>query len=209
MKNKDFAGLAKQLLEDLPGFFVKGPMAASRPVKHALRGLYFEGSSFDAKSFYVWTFFLPLFVPAKHVSFNFGKRLRSPSGGDRWNADAPNLVAELKAAVKREALPFLSGIESAEDIAMVAATFLKAGDPYGQQAIAYAWARAGEGSRAVEELERLVCLLDAKVPWHREMAERAEALKTKLLTNPAEAQRQLETWESETSQNLGLERFRR
>ena len=91
---------------------------------------------------------------------------------------------------------------------MMAATFLKARDPYGQQAIAYAWARAGEGSRATEELERLVRLLDAKVLWQREMAERAEVLKTKLLTNPAEAQWQLEAWESETTQNLGLERFR-
>lgn len=208
MKNKDFAGLAKQLLADLPGFFVKGPMAASQPVKHALRGLYFEGSTFDAKSFYVWTFFLPLFVPAKHVSFNLGKRLREPSGGDRWNADAPNSVAELRAAVKREALPFLSGIESAEDIAKAAATFQKVGDPYGQQTIAYAWARAGDMARATEELERLVRLLDVKIPWQREMAERADVLKTKVLANPAEAQRQLEAWESETSQNLGLEKFR-
>jgi hypothetical protein len=209
MKSKNFARLAKQLLSDLPGFFVKGPMAASQPVKHTLSGLYFEGSTFDTKSFYVWTFFLPLFVPAKHVNFNLGKRLREPSGGDRWNADAPNLVAELRAAVKREALPFLSGIQSAEDLAKAAATFQKAGDPYGQQTIAYAWARAGDVARATEELDRLVHLLDAKIPWQREMVERAEVLKTKLLTNPAEGQRQLEAWEAETSQNLGLEKFRR
>jgi hypothetical protein len=111
--------------------------------------------------------------------------------------------------VKREALPFLSGIQSAEDLAKAAATFQKAGDPYGQQTIAYAWARAGDVARATEELDRLVHLLDAKIPWQREMVERAEVLKTKLLTNPAEGQRQLEAWEAETSQNLGLEKFRR
>jgi len=177
-------------------------------VKDALLGLCFEGSSFDRKSFYVWTFFLPLFVPTKHVSFNFGKRLREPSGGDRWNADAPNLIADLAAAVEREALPFLSGIKSTEDIAKAAATaFQKSGGPYAQQAIAYAWARSGEVTRASEELNRLVRLLDLKIPWQREMAERAETLKVKL-ANPADAQRQLEAWEAETLQNLGLEKFR-
>jgi hypothetical protein len=207
MKNKDFAGLAKQLLPDLPDFFVKGPIAASQPVKHVLRGIYFEGSSFDKTSFYVWAFFLPLFIPAKHVSFNLGKRLREPTGGSRWNAESPNLIAELREAVKREALPFLSGIESAGDIANAAIPFQKAGGPIAQEAIAYAWARSGEVTRASEELNRLVRLLDLKIPWQREMAKRVETLKVKL-ANLAEAQRQLEAWESETSQNLGLEKFR-
>jgi hypothetical protein len=207
MTNKDFAGLGKQLLPNLTGFSVKGPMTFVCPVKNALRGLCFEGSSFDRESFYVWTFFLPLFVPTRHVSFNFGKRLREPGGGDRWNADTSNLITDLAAAVKREALPFLSGIESAEDIAKAAAaTFQKAADPYAQETIAYAWARSGEVARANEELNRLVRLLDLKIPWQREMAERAETLKVKL-TNPTDAQHQLEAWETETLQNLGLEEF--
>lgn len=206
MKNKDFAELAKHLLPDLPGFFVKGPLVASHPVKNTLRGLYFEGSDFDKHSFYVWTFFLPLFVPTKHVSFNLGKRLREPGGGDRWNADAPNLVAELRAAVKRDALSFLSGIESAEDIARAAAAFQKTGDPYALQAIAYAWARAGDVERAMEELERLIRLLDVEVPWQLEMIERAETLKAKL-ADPTERQRQFAVWENESVKNLGLQKF--
>jgi hypothetical protein len=39
------------------------------------------------------------------------------------------------------------------------------------------------------------------------MAERARALKARLLVNPASAQQQLEAWESETAKNLGLEKF--
>src|SRR4029453_4626594 len=157
--NRDCERLAEQLLPDLPGFFAKGPLAASRPVTHTLRGLYCEGSGFAGRAFFVVTFFLPLFAPTKHVSFNLGKRLRTPGGGDRWDADDSNVVAELRAAVKRDALPFVSGIESAEDIARAAAAFQEVGDPYAQQAVAYAWARAGNVARACEELERLTRLL--------------------------------------------------
>jgi polygalacturonase len=70
-------------------------------VKHALRGLYFEGSSFDGKSFYVWTFVLPLFVPTKHVSFNLGKRLRALGGADRWNAGCAERVIKAAPAPNR------------------------------------------------------------------------------------------------------------
>ena len=46
MNNKEFEGLAKQLLPDLPGYFVKGSLAASHPVKHVLRGLYFHAAHY-------------------------------------------------------------------------------------------------------------------------------------------------------------------
>ncbi len=207
MRSKDFAALAERLLDDLPRFFVKGQMAASRPIGHVLRGLYFEGSSFDKKSFYVWAFILPLFVPTKQVTFNLGKRLRTPSGGDRWNTDTPNMLEELDAAVKRQALPFLSAIESPNDIVNVAAEFQGTGDPYVQQAIAYAWIRGGQVSRASEELQRLRRSLDMNVAWQREIAERAERLRTMLLSDPAAAQRQMDVWEAETVHNLGLKEF--
>jgi hypothetical protein len=61
--------------------------------------------------------------------------------------------------------------------------------------------------RLAEELERLVRLLDVKIPWQREMANRAGILKAKLLSNPVEVQRQLEAWEAESVKNLGLEKF--
>jgi hypothetical protein len=112
MKNKDFARLGKQLLPDLPGFAVKGPYTFIAPVGHSLRGLCFESHSYEANLFYVWVFFLPVFIPRKYVSLNFGRRLQGPNGDDRWNADAPTLIADLRAAVERQALPFLSAIRS-------------------------------------------------------------------------------------------------
>lgn len=204
MKNKDFAALAKRLLPILPEFAVKGPMAAKLPLESVLRGIYFEGSSFDTNSFYVWVFLLPLFVPASNVSFNLGMRLRTPGGGDRWSTDMPNLIADLSAVVEREALPFLSGINAPKDLAEAAGKFQAVNDPYVQQAIAYAWARDGDIKRAVDQLDKLKNLLDIKVPWQRVMSDRAEELKAKLLDEPAKAKVQLETWEAETIKCLGL-----
>ncbi|HTD06250.1 hypothetical protein [Undibacterium sp.] len=208
MKSKDFVALAKRLLPNMPGFAVKGPMVAMLPVKFAVRGIYFEGSSFDTKSFYVWVFFLPLFVPTSNVSFNLGRRLRVPAGGDRWSTDMPNLMGDLAAAVERDALPFLSGIESPLDIAKAAEKIQAPKDPYVQQAIAYAWARAGDTARACDELGKLVRLLDSKIPWQHAMSDRAEGLKAKLLESPMEAKAQLEAWEVETVQGLGLDNFK-
>jgi hypothetical protein len=204
MKNKDFAALAQRLLPDSPGFAVKAPLMFIPPVKHTLRGLCFESHSHEAGLFYVWVFFLPLFVPRKHVSFEFGKRI----GGDRWNADAPNLVYELGGALKREAFPFLLPIESPHDVAQAATSLRLPQNPHVQQAIAYALARAGDASKAVAQLDALLALLDVKIPWQLEMAERANALKSQLLSDAASAQKQLEAWEVESVRNLGLEKFR-
>jgi len=77
-----------------------------------------------------------------------------------------------------------------------------------QQAVAYALARAGELEEAIAELDTLLAMLDVKVPWQLEMAERANALKLQLLSDVAGAQKQLEAWEAESIRNLGLEKFR-
>jgi hypothetical protein len=207
MKKKDFAALAKRLLPHLVGFTVKGPMLFIQPLKHTLRGIYFEGSSFDARSFYVWMFFMPLCVPTHHIGFNLGRRIRGVGGGDRWNADAPNLLAELGAALKREALPFLGGIASLQDVAKAATALQTSHDPYVQEAIAYALARTGEIEQAAMALDQLIGLLDAKVPWQCEMADRARTLKSQMVSNPADVQRQLEAWEAENIHTLGLEAF--
>ena len=79
---------------------------------------------------------------------------------------------------------------------------------YVQEAIAYALARAGDVAQAAMALDQLVGLLDEKVPWQCEMADRARALKSQMVSNPADVQRQLEAWEAESVHNLGLEVFR-
>jgi len=205
MKNKEFAALGKLLLPDLPGFVVKSPMVFSLPVKYVLRGLYFERSGFDKETFYAWVFFLPLYVPTTHVGFTFGKRLRDHAKREQWNALAPNLIDELVAAVKREALPFLSGIESPRDVVKAAKSLANLQNPYLQEALAYSLARAGDGDDAVAGLDQLVNLLDRAIPWQREMADRAQALRAKLIANPPDAEHQLDAWETESLRNLGVE----
>jgi len=203
MTTKEFERIGRALLPELPGFTAKGYLLLIPPARQILRGICFEPSGFDKATFYVWVFFLPLFVPRNHVSFEFGKRI-----GHRWTADAPNLLHELGVALKREALPFLSPIESPHAVAEAAKSLRLPQNPNVQQAIAYALARAGDVDKAVAALGELTQSLDAKVPWQLEMAERASAFKAQLLGNTASAQNQLEVWEAESIRNLGLERFR-
>jgi hypothetical protein len=206
MTTKEFLTLEKNLLPHLPGFALSGRLMFLAPVKNTLRGISFEGSDFDKKSFYVNVFVLPLCVPTKHLYFNFGNRVRHGGGGDRWNTNMPNLIEELGTSLKREALSFLYPIESLKSFAEVAKSF-SFKNPHTPQAVAYALIRVGDFQNARSALAQLLQQLDLKVEWQREMTERAETLKGMLDLNPTDAQRQLETWEVETIKNLGLESF--
>jgi hypothetical protein len=68
-----------------------------------LRGLCFESSS-DAKCFYLWVFFLPLFVPHDSIGFTHGKRLRRNANGWGWYADDLNLISDLSNTIRRDAM---------------------------------------------------------------------------------------------------------
>lgn len=107
-------------------------------------------------------------------------------------------------AVTREALPFLSEVESLPDLARIVAAKWSPKNPYVKQAIAYALAYSGQLEAANTQLEQLLELLDSTVPWQREMAERAILLRTKL-TNLQDAQQQLRIWEMESRSNLKLD----
>jgi hypothetical protein len=207
VNNKDFVALIKAILPNTPGYFVKGSMVLAKPLGDILRAIYFEGSSFDRRSFYIWAFFLPLFVPATHISFTLGIRIRLPLGGDRWNVDALNLVADINDALHSQALPFLDKVGSPQDAVLMAKS-LETNNPYVQEAIAYCLARTGEVGEATQRLDRLTAMLDTKISWQAEMIRNAQVLKTKLLNTPLDARKQLDAWETETTRNLGLESLR-
>src|ERR1700730_11760587 len=116
MKTKEFVAIEKALLPELPDFAIKGSMMLMRPVEYVLRGICFEGSDFDKTSFCVNVFALPPCVPTKHLYFIFGSRLRI-AGADRWNANDPDVIAELGEAIRRDAMPFLMPfLSSAESL---------------------------------------------------------------------------------------------
>ena len=101
MKKKEFASLARQLLPHFSGMVVHIPLMLLRPVKPVLRGICFEGSGSDPKTFYVWKFWLPLYVPRKRISFTHGERLRDKGGAEMWNVTESRLVERLTDAELR------------------------------------------------------------------------------------------------------------
>jgi hypothetical protein len=117
----------------------------------------------------------------------------------------PNLVTELGTALKLQAMPFLSRVDSLLGFVEVAKSL--SGNPHTPKAIAFALARAGQISQAVEVLDQLLNQLDLNVAWQREIADQAKAMRAKLVANPVEAQQQLEAWEAETVHNLGFDGF--
>jgi hypothetical protein len=174
------------------------------PVRPVLRGIAFDGSSFDKSSFTVTAFLLPLCIPTNYLYFNFGNRIRQPGGGDRWNMTKSDLLAELGTALRLQAVLFLSHVTSLIDFVETAKTFSQA-NPNTRRAIAYSLARSGRITEAVEVLDQLLDQLDRAVPWQLALAGEAGQLKAQLIADPTEALRQLQSWERETEQNLGLD----
>ena len=115
MKTRKFVDLERRLAMDFPDFAIKGTLMFLSPPIRLLRGLCFEGSSFDKNSFYVNFFVLPLCRPTDHLYFSFGGRVRCPGGGDRWNVESPNLRSELVNSLMNEAVPYLRGTKALSD----------------------------------------------------------------------------------------------
>jgi hypothetical protein len=203
---KEFVALEKMLLPELPGFAIKGPLMLIPPARWLLRGIHFEGSSFDKTSFYANVFIMPLCVPTDHLSLLFGDRIRQRPGGDRWNITEPNVVRRLSTELKRQAVPFLARAKSLVDFVDVAREF--AGNAHTPHAIGFALAQAGQFDQAVEVLGQILREADLNVGWQREIAAQAASLRAKLIDDPKEAQQQLDAWEAETVHKLGLDAFR-
>jgi len=117
MTTKEFVALARQVLPALPGFAVKNRLLLVTPIEHTLKAVHFDGSSFSKTSFYVTWFYQPLCVPSQHVSLSLGARLRLRNGIDGWTSTAPDLVPELIDAIRREAVPKLTTLQTPRDVA--------------------------------------------------------------------------------------------
>jgi len=194
----DFLKLERRLLEYIPGFELRGGWMFIPPAEPVLRGIQFDGSSFDKVSFSVTTFLMPLCLPTSHLWLNFGHRIQP----DRWKA-VPDPVEELGPALKAQAMPFLSSTRTLwEFVKVVRADYFDT--PRENQAIAYALIRSGRVAKGRAALEHLLEQLDLSIGWQRDLAIEADRLKGMLESDPAAAINQLKTWEFETQQHLGL-----
>jgi hypothetical protein len=200
------ASLGKRLLPEFPDLTIKGRLMFVKPIEQVLRGINFEGSKYNDTSFYVTVFVMPLCVPTDHLYFNFGNRVRHLGGGDRWNLEMPNLIAELGSALKLHAIPFFSTISSLPDFVEYAQSHSKAQRTL--EAIGYSLARTGHIGRAIEVFNELFAHIDQNIAWQRDLAKNVNALKTELIDHPVEAQQHLAEYERQTIHTLGLDEFR-
>jgi hypothetical protein len=204
MKKNQVRQLSRKLLPFLPGYVQKGFMLYESRVEHVLRGFYFEDSGFDAGAFYVWVFFLPLYVPTSHISFNFGHRLGG-ANGKKWTLDDPALGEKLLDIIVTEGLAFLSYVKSPSQVEH----FLRrlggsSPDSHQLEAIAYSIAISGDSKAAASSLDDLLRVLDPSIGWQQQMIERARTLRS-ALDSPGAAKNLLLSWEASTRKNLGLE----
>jgi hypothetical protein len=208
MTTKEFLAIEKRLLPGLPGFAVKGALMFMQPLGQVLRGFHLEPSAFSKRDFYVNIFFLPLYVPIKHLHFTFGHRV---GPNKRWIADRSDLESVLGSEMQKE-VPFLTSLETAKGVAKAFEPLTrpnKAGyvNPHCYEALAYALVQAGETTAAANVIDTLLKSVNLTVEWEGEIALRVRLLRDKLLKKPSLAREQLAVWQAETIHNLGLETF--
>jgi pentatricopeptide repeat protein len=203
MKKQEIIKLGKQLLQQLADFQLAGKMLLMPPIRPVLRGIVFDYSAFNKTSFTVTAFVLPLCVPTTHLYLNFGNRIRNTGGNDRWDVAEHDLPTRLGSALKVQAVPFLSSVSSLLDFVGLARTFSQS-NPNTLRAIAYSLARDGRIDESLEMLDQMLSELDENVSWQVELAAESTKLREMLKARPMEALRQLQAWECQTENNLGL-----
>ena len=190
VRNKEFATIIDALKSNIEIPSIKAPLWFFLPVEYALRGVCFEGSSFDSRSFYVWAFVQPTCVPAEHLSFSLGKRILNGSA-DRWNSTDPAMLSALQEALRTQALPFLNRADSIGGAIELAEDWSLGAQPYLRQAAAYWLVLAGHDAKAKVALEELQGTLSPGVHWQEAMAAHANELLRLLQVDAAQARQRL------------------
>jgi len=208
MKKKDFEALGKRLITRMPGYECKGSLIFVAPIGSILRGIGFEGSSFDKNNFFVWAFAQPMYVLQEYFTFTLGWRLGG-GGGQIWNAQAGNLEEQLAAAIEFEAMPFLSKVLSPLRLIDEVTKLPRMRTNTVRRAFAYSYARAGEIKKACVLFDETSKTLNPEIAWQKDEAEKTRALVETLKTDPVKAQAILQSNEEATVRNLKLEEFYR
>jgi hypothetical protein len=200
VKTKDFAKIGKGLLELLPAYSVKGSLVYSITTHNVLRGVSFEGSSFDRSSFYIWFFVMPLSLPTDTLYFNLGERLRDRQGGDRWDINQPDVLSEIKLQFENQAVPWLATFESAiTAIDAVKKMSDIAPNVRSLEASAVLLASYGDTEGTQLLINRCLSMVDSLIAWQREVAEQLGKLSKACMESNQAVEGLLGSWSEKSS----------
>ena len=205
MTTKEFLKLEGRLLASFPSFRIKDRVMFVVPVDHNLRGFHFDPSGFSAKRFYVNMFFMPLYVPARHLHFTFGHRV-----GHMWDAEEKHLDGNLTSAMQKD-VPFLLRLRTPMDVADALRPLTTRDpatgyiNPHCYEALAYSLVRAEKTGAALKVIGKILNSANPTVEWETEIRSRARLISELLRQNLELALKQLSAWELETIRSLGLE----
>jgi hypothetical protein len=205
VNTKQIRLLQEAVVRAVPHFSIVGKLMAIRPVEDILRGIHFEGSSFDNDSFYAHMFIMPLCRKTDEIYLNFGQRVRRSDGGDRWSVADPAIGLELVEAINIQVLPFLFSVTSLADFVELAKTFPK--DHRSLEAMAFSLARLGHAEEAIATIQKLN-KLPVTFPWHAEVRASAMALEDRLRNDPQDAVKFLKSIEDKVRLDLKLTNIR-
>jgi len=205
VNTKQFLAIEHRLLPRFPNFTVKGALMFIQPLDNTLRGFYWEPSTFSKKEFFVNAFFLPLYIPTKHLHCTFGHRVGLRR---RWSIDRFDLESTLGSEMQKE-VPFLMSLRTPTDVANALKPLAIPNqngyvNPNCSEALAYALVLSGDIKAAATVLDRLLKSANPLIAWENEIASRARLVQEKL-EQPENVLEQLAAWETETVHNLGIE----
>jgi hypothetical protein len=210
MNKRQFEALWKKLAPFLPGYSYSQKMFFAVPLGHVLRGFHFGVSGFDPNGFWLHVFYMPMFVPRKHLVLSFGNRLVDDRRCEKWwDINEPNLVDEVLSRVRSQGLPFLDGLETLDGLAKITVErYGKLMNSPCQEVVAYSFVMVGDFVSAVKHLDLLITIINPNNSAHdRANLERQLKFKDLLHADAHAAKQQLLEWEKETIANLGLQAY--
>lgn len=210
MKAKEIERLlTRHVVGELPGFEVKGRLLFRAPIGDLLHFFSFDATS-DKNAFSIHVAVLPLYVPADHLHFSFGRQV-----GGWWDvseAETPEAVMKrVVAYLQHEGVPFLELVPDAADFAdgWILLTDALPENPYVREPAAYSLLLGGRFEEAAEAVRDMyeTEAADPDPHWPEVTAARAQRLERilrELDDDPQEAVDLLRMWRLESLANLKL-----
>lgn len=202
MKKMEILRIQKELLHDFSEFRICNGLMLLPIVDGLLRGVIFEGSSFDKYSFRITAFVQPLFVPSRYLSLTLPEPIRKANGADRWSVLDGDLKALLVRAFREQAVSYFGRIQNIADF--ITALSQQDATIRSQEKLAYAFVKSGDVESALSVFSRIRSMADQDIAWQKEIAHQADSISTMLRQDIELANTKIEEWEAHTLENIKL-----